>query len=519
MAKFQLADMLKDVSDLNTGREQIVYIDPDKLLPDPDNFYSLEGLEDLAANIELVGLQQPPRVRPNADDSYTIVSGHRRRAAIQMIRDGGSDQFANGVPCIVELQESGSKAWQELRLIFANSATRVMTPADLSKQAERVTELLYQLKQEGVEFPGRMRAHVAAACQVSESKLARLHAIRSSLVADLLEHFDAGDLRESTAYALAKLPAEAQRECVKIHLSKQKNPDDGLKYLYEWIVRDFGADIEKLSAQRCPKALTDCCPEISTIISRRYADGKRFECMSCCSKCPWLADCTRACSYFSEKAGQLRAEKKTARKNEKIMQKNADALKVGEIEMYWRRFGNALRAAGLTHRDLPQKMGLREMRGFEIDHSVFNWLFSDKDAELLEDGCFTKTKPDTRLPYGWDMSVENARNLCNMSGALGVSLDYLFCLTDDPHGGSGLVQDTDDVDYVRHEWELWCDPPINAPGWYAVKVQIAETDVIVRKVLWWDECWFLNNRPDASLLDETNKVVGWFPLPDDSEED
>ena len=66
----------------------------------------------------------------------------------------------------------------------------------------------------------------------------------------------------------------------------------------------------------------------------------------------------------------------------------------------------------------------------------------------------------------------------------------------------------------------WQDGDPTADGWYAVKVRIGQTDVIVRKVLWWsDGCWFLNARPDASCLDETIKVVGWFPLPDDTEED
>ena len=172
MAKrtFNLGDYLKPAEGVfNSDTEQIVRIDLDLIDADPNNFYSLEGIEELAANIELVGLLDALRVRPNGQ-RYTIVSGHRRRAALQLIRDGGSSQFDAGVPCIVEYGEA-SDAMRELRLIYANSATRVMSAADLSKQAERVTELLYQLKEQGVEFPGRMRDHVAEACQVSTSKL------------------------------------------------------------------------------------------------------------------------------------------------------------------------------------------------------------------------------------------------------------------------------------------------------------------------------------------------------------
>ena len=208
---FDIASVLKDVSGPGTGKEQIEYIQLDQIDPDPNNFYSLEGLDDLAANIELIGLQQPLRVRPGSEPGrYVIVSGHRRRAAILMIRDGGSGQFDGGVPCIVERGEA-SEALRELRLIYANSATRVMSAAEISKQAERVEMLLYTLKEEGMEFPGRMRDHVAEACQVSKTKLARLHAIRKNLLPELLFNFDHGYIGETVAYRISQEDKKTQR--------------------------------------------------------------------------------------------------------------------------------------------------------------------------------------------------------------------------------------------------------------------------------------------------------------------
>ena len=56
-------------------REQIEYIDEAKLSGDGENFYSMEGIEALAQNIELVGLQQPLRVRPDPDDEWSAVTG------------------------------------------------------------------------------------------------------------------------------------------------------------------------------------------------------------------------------------------------------------------------------------------------------------------------------------------------------------------------------------------------------------------------------------------------------------
>jgi DNA-binding GntR family transcriptional regulator len=153
---FDLSEVLKDVSTQDTGRQQIQYIDLGLIDPDPDNFYSLEGLEELAGSIEMLGLQQPLLVRPAKGGRYTVISGHRRRAALLLIRDGGSQQFADGVPCIVDRSEA-SAALQELKLIMANSDTRKMSSADQNTQAERIEDLLRQLVDEGLLVQQRGR--------------------------------------------------------------------------------------------------------------------------------------------------------------------------------------------------------------------------------------------------------------------------------------------------------------------------------------------------------------------------
>ena len=95
-------------------------------------------------------------------------------------------------------RDEASQELRELRLILANSSTRVLSPAEVSKQAQRVELLLYQLKEQGYEFPGRMRDQVAAACQVSAPKLARLKVIRERLIPAYLEVFDRNKLPEQT---------------------------------------------------------------------------------------------------------------------------------------------------------------------------------------------------------------------------------------------------------------------------------------------------------------------------------
>ena len=192
-AKFDLGDslagILGSVSPSDT-QEQITYIDITSLDASTENFYSMEGLDELAANIELVGLQQPLRVRENPDmrGRYFIVSGHRRRAALWTLYEEAPEKWGR-VPCIIE-RGGGSPELQELRLIMANADTRRMSSADLAKQAERVEMLLYHLKEQGYEFPGRMRDHVAEACKVSATKLAVLTAIRNNLIPELYAYYE-----------------------------------------------------------------------------------------------------------------------------------------------------------------------------------------------------------------------------------------------------------------------------------------------------------------------------------------
>ena len=210
---FTIGEELKraGVPGMDTTLEQIEYIPIDKIDPDDRNFYSVDDVTELAASIELVGLQQPLRVRSGEHGHVTVVSGHRRRAAILLIRDGGSTMFERGVPCIRERGDV-SKEWQELKLIYGNSATRILTASEISIQSEKVTEILGKLEEQGVKFPGRTRDHVAAILQTSKSRVGRLHAIRANLVPELLQEFDGGGLGETVAYRLSQEDAAVQHD-------------------------------------------------------------------------------------------------------------------------------------------------------------------------------------------------------------------------------------------------------------------------------------------------------------------
>ena len=196
------AQQVQAVSKSDTGRE-LMQVDIDDLVGNDANFYAVDEdkLEDLKNSIALSGIMDPPTVTRREDGKYRLISGHRRTAAVRALVAEGREDLRK-VPVFVRSPKS--VAMEELELIMANSTARVLTSAEISQAAQRVERLLYDLKEQGVEFPGRMRDHVAEACNISRTKLANLHTIETNLIADFKAQWAAGKLPDATALELAR---------------------------------------------------------------------------------------------------------------------------------------------------------------------------------------------------------------------------------------------------------------------------------------------------------------------------
>jgi len=421
---FDLAAALGGVSKLDTGaadgREQIEYINITQIDSDAANFYELSQVDELAANIELFGLQQPLRVRahPNDPQRVIIVSGHRRRAAIaKLVKDGRND--LTEVPCIRD-QAKGPPALQELRLIYANSDTRVLTSAEKGKQAERVEALLYQLKGEGYEFPGRMRDHVAEACKMSQSKLARLKLIRDKLATPWVSYYEKGTLSESTAYTLAQLPSDHQN-LIFDGIKKKKTE---IRWLYQHEVERYGKQLAAVDEPlTCKKGGEGMCTNREAMKAQVvHSNSYDNPCKSCCDKCDKLSTCNHACPVLADKVKRLRADKKAQRQQEQDAKAAKEAPKIAKIKDIWSRFGHARQAADKTVKTVYEAMDMYWGRG------------DDQKVSALEQGV-EKITLDTRLPYGYSFCLSDAERLINAADILGCSLDYLLGRTDELHGG------------------------------------------------------------------------------------
>ena len=419
MAKFDMGEFAKTlaqpVSESGTGREQIEYIDVDLLDSDPGNFYELRDLDSLADNIATIGLQQPIRVRDGEDGHAVIVSGHRRVAAIRkLVEDGRTD--LREVPCIREKGDA-SPALRELRLIYANSSTRALSSPEISQQVEKVRELLYQLKEEGYEFPGRMRDHVAEACKISKSKLARLDVIRKGLASDVRKAYWDGSqsksLSEDAAYTLARLPVDVQRQVVDAYRG-QAQGDSGLKYLYASTVEAVTKSVSKVngSPAKCPDGAAcshkdaQVSHTIKVKVKSRWSDcGCEY---GCCAKCSSLQSCKDVCPNLIGKQKELKAAAKAERQR-------PDVERVGAI---WQRFGALRERAGLT----PKQY-------FEKIDCPYSGLI--ERAESLEAGR-EKIEPNEGLPFGYNVGLSHINRWVAAADTLGCSVDYLMLRTGEP---------------------------------------------------------------------------------------
>lgn len=407
---FDLAAALKDVPKSDTGREQIQYIPLSRIDEDPNNFYQLEGIAQLADNIALCNLQQPIRVRQKEDGRYIIVSGHRRRAALEMLVADGYEKFREAA-CIVERDEV-SPALQQLRLIYANANTRKMSPAEISQQAEQVTDLLYQLKEEGYEFPGRMRDHVAEAMSISKSKLARLKVIRENLDESWVDAWKDGTLTESQAYELAQMPKYWQ-SIIKDSWGAS------IQSLYADRIRLFRDKFQELADIQCQHGLQLC--EHSSKMMRKDAETYyNFPCNRCCFDCYSLQTCKDCCPEAMAKKKELKAVAKQTNLEAKREQEERDRPGAEFAKLVWDRIGKARKKSGCSMEDLRKARGEHVYAAIDV-----------VNQENLENGK-GKYGPDSLIGFGYALYTRDLMRVAAVADALNCSLDWLLGRTDDP---------------------------------------------------------------------------------------
>ena len=204
--------------------EQIIYVDIDELESNPKNFYGLRDVNALAGLIAVSHLVEPLTVSKKPDGKYMIISGHRRRAAIQKLLDDGV-YTERKLPCIVkacekitieqedgEIIEFDEDTVEMLNLIASNRGQREERTVDekLKEVAylESFARAIYHQKNRGTR--GRFRNFFAEEIlNMSKSQLQRISTMKK-LTDKVKSAIDKKEISESAALALSNMTAEEQ---------------------------------------------------------------------------------------------------------------------------------------------------------------------------------------------------------------------------------------------------------------------------------------------------------------------
>ncbi len=305
-------------------------------------------------------------------------------------------------------RDEASPELRELRLILANSSTRVLSPAEVAKQAQQVETLLYQLKEQGYTFPGRMRDQVAAACKVSAPKLARLKVIREKLVPEWLSLFDRGALPEQTAYAMARMPQNLQERLFRVCGS---NPPTGGSTERLLEAASSGAEWEPRFS--CPDGSP--CRRGDTFL-RHDAENPFEMCLgeTCCLMCSRAKSSCYACDRMCAKAKNLRKEGRddAARAEEERREKQQREYR-SAIQHSAARLLKAAEAAGLDD-------------SVEINPRTYYAAVSVADLRAYAAGEFGE-----KYFYSNDLAPGNLNHPEQIAKTLRCSADYVLGLTEE----------------------------------------------------------------------------------------
>lgn len=477
------AQQVQAVSKSDTGRE-LTQVDIDDLVSNDANFYAVDEdkLEELKNSIALSGIMDPPTVTRTEDGKYRLISGHRRTAAVRaLVKEGRED--LRKVPVFVRSPKSA--AMEELELIMANSTARVLTSAEISQAAQRVERLLYDLKEQGVEFPGRMRDHVAEACNVSKTKLANLHMIEANLIDDFKAKWAGGSLPDATALELARCEVSLQMRLRDAFARMKEFPTSARIEQVRELAKD-GAKWRPSAFLRCPdRKLCPSSRDDATLRHDATCGSWIPKCKGekCCMGCDYGAKAQSwdTCDQMCARAKQYRTDKNAAekQKEEDAKDKKQRLFRV-TIQRKAARLVKAIDAAGL-----PDDTKL-----------AFVSYSADKTAGKLR--AYADGEFGSDYFYGTDCLDPDAKHVPELCKKLRCSADYLLGLTEElrPVSKSDTLPWRTDTDYPDGKILFLFDDAGN------LSYQVSE--VRYGRIRIYSDY-------------EDGKIVRWLPLPPEEE--
>lgn len=226
----------------DTIADSIEMIDIDELHNSADNFFEVNRVEELAESIlGQGGVKENLIVRPLESGGYEIISGHRRKAAVQYLIDKGED-VSHFLPCLV--QEYSDDSNRVLDLILMNTSQRVLSDAEIMTSFEKLDTILKEKKALGEKF-GKTREKIAEVLNVSASQVRKLQNVEKNAIPEVKEAIKSGDISINTADKVASLSLQSQKKVVDNIGDKPLTPKDVEKLVTEKVdISDNLGDID-----------------------------------------------------------------------------------------------------------------------------------------------------------------------------------------------------------------------------------------------------------------------------------
>lgn len=356
---------------------------PRNFYPRPDNAALAELMESIRAN----GLLEPPTVVPETDGKYRLISGHSRMAALRLLAANRDEAVAKQFSTVLCRVLPAMTEEQELCAVIEANRQRVKSPALLTQEAERLTEMYVKRRESGEELPGRIRDRVAEAMQVSRTKLANLSAIKRGLkVPGIVRKWEAGDIPEAAALEIARMDDETQYRLL----------DWIIDHCRTWTinnVREFRT-CWTCCKHKCPDT-GGFCPNAARMYADHYRNGE-WRCAGCCRECLSKKTCSSACRFVVEErfAGGIAPPPQKTPTNPAV----GDPRLKNMTPKFCERVKALREATGLTKKEFAESIG-------EYPGTYSAWE---------------------------NNSLVGAGSLPKLALALGTTMDYLCGLTDDP---------------------------------------------------------------------------------------
>lgn len=188
-----------------------IKLDYEEIKVTDKNRYSMDGIEELAAGIEMAGELHEPLILGRVNGEYWLASGHRRRAAIEMLVQGGAEKFRM-VDCrYKDMTETEFR----LHVLIGNAFNRHYTDYDKMMEAEEWKSALKAAQREKLlilEHGERVRDYVARVMGTSAAVIGDYNRINKNAAPEIKEQFKEGAIGITAAAAASQLSENEQKE-------------------------------------------------------------------------------------------------------------------------------------------------------------------------------------------------------------------------------------------------------------------------------------------------------------------